>query len=81
MRFVRTKAMRHYAANSPKASARLQPAAKQDNSQEKEFRMTIKILVAFALSGILLSASACNTVKGAGQDIESVGQAGEDAID
>lgn len=43
--------------------------------------MTIKIVIAMALSGILLSVSACNTVKGAGQDIESVGQAGEDAID
>lgn len=25
--------------------------------------------------------SACNTVKGAGRDIQSVGEAGEDAID
>lgn len=41
----------------------------------------MKIVIAIVLSGILLSASACNTVKGAGQDIESVGRAGEDAID
>jgi len=27
-----------------------------------------------------LTASACNTVKGLGRDIESVGQSGEDAI-
>ncbi len=36
-------------------------------------------------AAILISASlmlgACNTVKGIGNDIESVGQAGEDAID
>ncbi|RJF91500.1 entericidin A/B family lipoprotein [Sphingomonas cavernae] len=30
-------------------------------------------------SGLLVSA--CNTVQGAGQDIKSVGEAGEDAID
>jgi predicted small secreted protein len=41
----------------------------------------MKIVIAIALSGILLSASACNTVQGAGEDIESVGQAGEEAID
>lgn len=41
----------------------------------------MKIVIAIALSGVLLSASACNTVQGAGQDIESVGQAGEEAID
>ena len=34
-----------------------------------------------ALGGITLSATACNTVKGAGRDIESVGEAGADAID
>jgi len=28
-----------------------------------------------------LTAAACNTVKGVGRDIESVGNAGEDAID
>ena len=39
-----------------------------------------KILIALAISGITLTASACNTVKGAGRDIESVGQAGSDAI-
>lgn len=43
--------------------------------------MKMKIVIAIALGGILLSASACNTVQGAGQDIESVGQAGEEAID
>lgn len=37
------------------------------------------ILVALA-AGIAFTASACNTVKGVGRDIESVGQAGSDAI-
>jgi len=33
-----------------------------------------------ALSAALMTLSACATVKGAGRDITSVGQAGEDAI-
>jgi entericidin B len=37
-------------------------------------------VLALVASGIVLSASACNTVKGAGRDVESVGKAGEDAI-
>ena len=43
--------------------------------------MIRKLLLACALGGVLMSATACNTVKGAGKDIESVGQAGADAID
>lgn len=43
--------------------------------------MIRKIIFSVALGGLLLSATACNTVKGAGRDIESVGQAGADAID
>jgi entericidin B len=40
--------------------------------------MTIrKALLALAVGTIALTASACNTVKGAGQDIESVGEAGD----
>lgn len=42
--------------------------------------MLRKVVFAFALAGLTLAVSACNTVKGAGQDIESVGQAGDDAI-
>lgn len=42
--------------------------------------MLRKIFIAMALSGVALSATACNTVKGAGQDIESVGKAGEKVI-
>jgi len=36
-----------------------------------------KALLALAVGTAALSASACNTVKGAGQDIESVGRAGD----
>ncbi|WP_373283468.1 entericidin A/B family lipoprotein [Croceicoccus pelagius] len=36
--------------------------------------------MAAAIGTLALSAAACNTVKGAGEDIQSVGQAGEDAI-
>jgi predicted small secreted protein len=37
-------------------------------------------LLALAVVTIALGASACNTVKGVGQDIESVGEAGDRAI-
>lgn len=39
-----------------------------------------KALIAIVASTIVLGASACNTVKGLGNDIESVGKAGERAI-
>jgi predicted small secreted protein len=42
--------------------------------------MMRKLIFALAVGGIVLTASACNTVKGAGRDIESVGKAGDDAI-
>ena len=42
--------------------------------------MVRKIILAVALSGIALSATACNTVKGLGRDVESVGEAGDRAI-
>lgn len=42
--------------------------------------MLRKLILALAAGSIALTASACNTVKGAGRDIESVGQAGSDAI-
>lgn len=36
-----------------------------------------KALIAIAVGAIAITTSACNTVKGAGQDIESVGEAGD----
>lgn len=42
--------------------------------------MVRKLIFAALLGGLALSTAACNTVKGAGRDIQSVGQAGEDAI-
>lgn len=42
--------------------------------------MLRNLLVALAMAGVTLTASACNTVKGIGRDIESVGQAGSDAM-
>ena len=42
--------------------------------------MIRKVLLALAVASIAIAASACNTVKGAGRDIESVGQAGDKAI-
>lgn len=43
--------------------------------------MIRKIALAIGISTLALTATACNTVKGFGQDVESVGEAGEDAID
>lgn len=40
----------------------------------------VRKFVALVLISSTLVLSACNTVKGAGQDIESVGQAGDDAL-
>ena len=37
--------------------------------------------VAAVLIGASLLLSACNTVKGLGEDVQSVGEAGQDAID
>ena len=42
--------------------------------------MLRKIILAFGIAALSLTATACNTVKGAGQDIESVGEAGDDAL-
>ena len=43
--------------------------------------MIKKMLIAFGITTMSLSAAACNTVQGLGEDIESVGESGEDAID
>ena len=46
------------------------------------YRGKSKLIVTLALAGTLATAlSACNTVKGLGRDVESVGRAGEKAID
>ncbi|MCP9222338.1 entericidin A/B family lipoprotein [Erythrobacter sp. LQ02-29] len=42
--------------------------------------MTRKIMMAIGVAALGLTATACNTVKGMGRDVESVGQAGDDAI-
>ena len=42
--------------------------------------MLKKVLIAVTAGAIALTASACNTVKGAGRDIESVGEAGDKAL-
>ncbi len=43
--------------------------------------MIRKTFAALALSAMALTATACNTVEGIGEDVESVGKAGERAID
>lgn len=42
--------------------------------------MLKKVLIAFTAGAMALSVSACNTVKGAGQDVESVGEAADRAM-
>lgn len=39
-----------------------------------------KVVAITAVALAMLALSACNTVKGLGEDIESVGQAGDDEI-
>lgn len=42
--------------------------------------MARKILIALGIAAMTITTAACNTVKGVGQDIESVGEAGDRAI-
>ena len=42
--------------------------------------MVRKVIFSAALAGLLFGMAACKTVKGVGGDIQSVGQAGSDAI-
>ncbi|MGB3165847.1 MAG: entericidin A/B family lipoprotein [Alteraurantiacibacter sp.] len=42
--------------------------------------MARKIILAITVGTLALTATACNTVKGFGRDIESVGEAGDRAI-
>lgn len=42
--------------------------------------MVKKFMFALAATAVVLGASACNTVKGVGEDIESVGEAGDEAV-
>ena len=42
--------------------------------------MIKKLVIALSAAGLVFIASACNTVKGVGRDIQSVGEAGERAI-
>ena len=39
-----------------------------------------KLILALGIAAFSLTATACNTVKGAGEDVESVGEAGDRAI-
>ena len=42
--------------------------------------MIRKIIFMLAAAATVASLTACNTIKGLGRDIQSVGQAGDDAI-
>ena len=42
--------------------------------------MLRKLILALGIAAFSLTAAACNTVKGLGNDIESVGEEGDEAI-
>jgi entericidin B len=42
--------------------------------------MLKKVVIALVASSIAMGATACNTVKGAGQDVQSVGEAADKAM-
>lgn len=42
--------------------------------------MARKIFIAIGIAAMTITTAACNTVKGVGRDIESVGEAGDRAI-
>ena len=42
--------------------------------------MVRKLILAFGIAAFSLTAAACKTVKGVGEDVESVGEAGDRAI-
>ncbi len=42
--------------------------------------MARKIFIALGIAAMTITTAACNTVKGVGRDIESVGEAGDRAI-
>lgn len=42
--------------------------------------MVRKIVLSLAAAATVASLTACNTVKGLGRDIESIGKSGQDAI-
>lgn len=55
------------------------PGHARQGFRENDMKSRTAMMIA-ALSAALMTLSACATVKGAGRDITSVGQAGEDAI-
>ena len=42
--------------------------------------MAKKLIIALGVAAITLTSAACNTVKGLGRDIESVGEAGDKSV-
>lgn len=48
--------------------------------RKKDQDMLKKVVFALVAGSIVMGASACNTVKGAGKDVQSAGQAGENVI-
>lgn len=42
--------------------------------------MAKKLLLALGVAAITFTSAACNTVKGLGRDVESVGEAGDKAV-
>jgi predicted small secreted protein len=65
------------ASGSPES---FRPVAAKEVHMTRSTLTLKKILLVLATGSIAIAATACNTVKGAGRDIESVGKAGDEAI-
>jgi len=50
-------------------------------SIESSVRVAARVLAVVAVGVVAVCLTACNTVKGAGRDIQEAGEAGERAID
>jgi entericidin B len=71
------------AAGEPEPATRVSPIEQVASRRLRATRTTAmlkKLIIALAAGGLALGASACNTVKGAGQDLKSASQTTEDAI-
>lgn len=66
-------------ARLPSGLAMLKEGASRDRGEER-MKSGRKLLIAAVLGGLVAALAACNTVKGVGRDIESVGEAGARAL-
>lgn len=66
-------------AGTPRPRPRF-PLVCSPEQMKRNKQMVRKFILAAGIAALSLTATACNTVKGVGEDIESVGEAGDEAI-